>query len=513
MASTEAVNEAEVSQEVSALFDLLPEGSDEDWQQVQQGLANLLLQARTESKGLAQKLSECADACRVAAACDLESVAAQQQERIWALQTQQGISAVVSAISAQSSHPSMVHGSSAHTERQQLADQPLIRHNASGAQDLNKQRSHGCLDSSESSTSTIHSSDGASLLKQVDSSNAASLQVAQLLADKQRLRKALVEAEQKLQRASGTSSRLQDQLQAQQAATAQLRLELADSKHQAARCSQAMKQQLAAQAACHQQQVIVDSDRYCCHFHHLCVVLCTPNTATVMVCWNVCIQQCVCQLINAWQCHSALFPTMSNEAQCLYGHVRSSSQRCQQQLNRSYARSSELMQAWLLEQAEYHSQPVYSWLPRVQVQKLQQESEQRRTESLQLHSQLHEAQMSSKLSSKASASNGRELAVLQQHHLRELAHLKAEHDRAVTEQQTEHEEVVAAAEGKHKAEVEEICTGMRGVAAAELAAAQKLHQQAAEHAEGLLSQQHGFAGDNGAGASASGSHFEAEGRA
>lgn len=58
MAAAQADQEAEVSQEVSALFDLLPEGSDEDWQQVQQGLACLLLQARTESSGLAQKLSD-----------------------------------------------------------------------------------------------------------------------------------------------------------------------------------------------------------------------------------------------------------------------------------------------------------------------------------------------------------------------------------------------------------------------------------------------------------------------
>ena len=50
--------ECDVSSEVSALLELLPSGSAEQWQHVEQGLAALLQQARTDNQALQQKLAE-----------------------------------------------------------------------------------------------------------------------------------------------------------------------------------------------------------------------------------------------------------------------------------------------------------------------------------------------------------------------------------------------------------------------------------------------------------------------
>ena len=50
--------EWEVSEEVSALLELLPSGSEQQWQQVEQGLTSLLLQARQDNLSLQHKLSK-----------------------------------------------------------------------------------------------------------------------------------------------------------------------------------------------------------------------------------------------------------------------------------------------------------------------------------------------------------------------------------------------------------------------------------------------------------------------
>lgn len=101
------------------------------------------------------KICTLAAACRVAVAADLESLAAQQQQRIWALQTQQGISSI---ISGQSSHMSLAPHATGRAVR-------INDH--SDATALNAQALEGCVGTSESSTSTIDSSDGAVGQKQV----------------------------------------------------------------------------------------------------------------------------------------------------------------------------------------------------------------------------------------------------------------------------------------------------------------------------------------------------------
>lgn len=52
-----ALQDGDISQEVSALLDLLPSSSAEQWQQVENGLTDLLLQAHTENASLQQKLA------------------------------------------------------------------------------------------------------------------------------------------------------------------------------------------------------------------------------------------------------------------------------------------------------------------------------------------------------------------------------------------------------------------------------------------------------------------------
>lgn len=110
----------------------------------------------------------------------------------------------------------------------------------------------------------------------------------------------------------------------------------------------------------------------------------------------------------------------------------------------------------------------------MQVQQLQRELKERQAEA---HAQVQQTGNSGELSSKASAGSSRQLTVLQQYHAREIAHLKAEHDESMAQVQSQHKQLLAAMETQHAAKVEEVRAGMRGVAAAELAAAQKLHQQ------------------------------------
>ena len=50
--------EADVSSEVSALLELLPSGTSRQWQKVESGLSNMLLQAHAEKAALQQRLTE-----------------------------------------------------------------------------------------------------------------------------------------------------------------------------------------------------------------------------------------------------------------------------------------------------------------------------------------------------------------------------------------------------------------------------------------------------------------------